>query len=162
MVQLARDYANRRAAFGKLLKDHALHVQTLARIEVKVCTDQLLTPLFLMTHHLITPPTWTGGNSWGVPHGHGCVSPVGSRGKRLRYPAGYQPAASPDSGGQAVYWQAGGPVRNLTKSHLVFMLSQKYGFWLSKEAGAIWNATVFNKPEDGIMNLHANVCKPKY
>ncbi|XP_072289323.1 acyl-CoA dehydrogenase family member 11-like [Eucyclogobius newberryi] len=35
VVQLARDYATRRKAFGKLLKDHPLHVQTLARMEVE-------------------------------------------------------------------------------------------------------------------------------
>lgn len=35
VVQLARDYATRRTAFGKLLKDHALHTQTLARMEVR-------------------------------------------------------------------------------------------------------------------------------
>lgn len=34
VVQLARDYASRRSAFGKILKSHALHVQTLARMEV--------------------------------------------------------------------------------------------------------------------------------
>lgn len=34
VVQLARDYAARRTAFGKPLKDHALHLQTLARMEV--------------------------------------------------------------------------------------------------------------------------------
>ncbi|XP_035494933.2 acyl-CoA dehydrogenase family member 11-like [Scophthalmus maximus] len=35
VVQLARDYASRRTAFGKLLKDHPLHMQTLARMEVQ-------------------------------------------------------------------------------------------------------------------------------
>ncbi|XP_077601033.1 acyl-CoA dehydrogenase family member 11-like [Stigmatopora nigra] len=35
VVQLARDYATRRTAFGKLLKEHPLHVQTLARMEVE-------------------------------------------------------------------------------------------------------------------------------
>ncbi|KAK5871411.1 hypothetical protein PBY51_004295 [Eleginops maclovinus] len=35
IVQLARDYATRRTAFGKLLKDHPLHMQTLARMEVE-------------------------------------------------------------------------------------------------------------------------------
>lgn len=37
VVQLARDYAARRTAFGKLLKDHGLHMQTLARMEVTRC-----------------------------------------------------------------------------------------------------------------------------
>ncbi|TNN43269.1 Acyl-CoA dehydrogenase family member 11 [Liparis tanakae] len=32
---LSRDYASRRSAFGKLLKDHPLHLQTLARMEVE-------------------------------------------------------------------------------------------------------------------------------
>ncbi|XP_026178558.1 acyl-CoA dehydrogenase family member 11 [Mastacembelus armatus] len=35
VVQLARDYATRRTAFGKLLRDHPLHMQTLARMEVE-------------------------------------------------------------------------------------------------------------------------------
>uniref|UniRef100_A0A1A7XUI7 Acyl-Coenzyme A dehydrogenase family, member 11 n=2 Tax=Iconisemion striatum TaxID=60296 RepID=A0A1A7XUI7_9TELE len=35
ILQLARDYATRRTAFGKLLKDHPLHMQTLARMEVE-------------------------------------------------------------------------------------------------------------------------------
>ncbi|XP_071755880.1 acyl-CoA dehydrogenase family member 11 [Centroberyx gerrardi] len=35
VVQLARDYATRRTAFGKPLKDHPLHMQTLARMEVE-------------------------------------------------------------------------------------------------------------------------------
>ncbi|XP_063345548.1 acyl-CoA dehydrogenase family member 11-like isoform X1 [Pelmatolapia mariae] len=35
VLQLARDYATRRNAFGKLLKDHPLHMQTLARMEVE-------------------------------------------------------------------------------------------------------------------------------
>ncbi|XP_039188389.1 acyl-CoA dehydrogenase family member 11-like isoform X1 [Crotalus tigris] len=36
MVDLARDYATKREAFGKPLKDHPLHMQTLARMEVQV------------------------------------------------------------------------------------------------------------------------------
>ncbi|XP_063171585.1 acyl-CoA dehydrogenase family member 11-like [Candoia aspera] len=35
IVNLARDYATRREAFGKPLKDHPLHMQTLARMEVQ-------------------------------------------------------------------------------------------------------------------------------
>ncbi|XP_029960378.1 acyl-CoA dehydrogenase family member 11 [Salarias fasciatus] len=35
VVHLARDYATRRTAFGKLLKDHPLHMQTLSRMEVE-------------------------------------------------------------------------------------------------------------------------------
>ncbi|XP_057688405.1 acyl-CoA dehydrogenase family member 11-like isoform X1 [Corythoichthys intestinalis] len=35
VVQLARDYSTRRTAFGKQLKEHPLHVQTLARLEVE-------------------------------------------------------------------------------------------------------------------------------
>ncbi|XP_075371866.1 acyl-CoA dehydrogenase family member 11-like isoform X3 [Mycteria americana] len=34
MISLSREYARRRVAFGKLLKDHPLHVQTIARMEV--------------------------------------------------------------------------------------------------------------------------------
>uniref|UniRef100_A0A8C5X6A0 ACD11 dehydrogenase n=1 Tax=Malurus cyaneus samueli TaxID=2593467 RepID=A0A8C5X6A0_9PASS len=35
MISLSRDYARKRVAFGKLLKDHPLHVQTIARLEVQ-------------------------------------------------------------------------------------------------------------------------------
>ncbi|XP_033924311.1 acyl-CoA dehydrogenase family member 11-like [Melopsittacus undulatus] len=35
MLSLSREYAHRRVAFGKLLKDHPLHMQTLARMEVQ-------------------------------------------------------------------------------------------------------------------------------
>ncbi|XP_063000282.1 acyl-CoA dehydrogenase family member 11-like [Elgaria multicarinata webbii] len=34
VISLARDYATKREAFGKTLKDHPLHMQTLARMEV--------------------------------------------------------------------------------------------------------------------------------
>ncbi|NWI79912.1 ACD11 dehydrogenase, partial [Dryoscopus gambensis] len=36
MISLSRDYARKRVAFGKLLKDHPLHMQTIARMEVQV------------------------------------------------------------------------------------------------------------------------------
>ncbi|XP_066056054.1 acyl-CoA dehydrogenase family member 11-like isoform X2 [Chamaea fasciata] len=36
MVSLSRNYARKRVAFGKLLKDHPLHMQTIARLEVQV------------------------------------------------------------------------------------------------------------------------------
>ncbi|KAG9262910.1 acyl-CoA dehydrogenase family member 11-like [Astyanax mexicanus] len=35
IVQLSREYSNKRSVFGKLLKDHPLHVQTLTRLEVE-------------------------------------------------------------------------------------------------------------------------------
>nr|XP_009944056.1 PREDICTED: isobutyryl-CoA dehydrogenase, mitochondrial-like [Opisthocomus hoazin] len=35
MISLSREYACRRVAFGKLLKDHPLHMQTIARMEVQ-------------------------------------------------------------------------------------------------------------------------------
>ncbi|XP_061527674.1 acyl-CoA dehydrogenase family member 11-like isoform X2 [Phycodurus eques] len=35
VVHLARDYATHRSAFGKLIKEHPLHMQTLARMEVE-------------------------------------------------------------------------------------------------------------------------------
>ncbi|XP_016312466.1 acyl-CoA dehydrogenase family member 11 [Sinocyclocheilus anshuiensis] len=35
ITHLCREYARKRATFGKLLKDHALHVQTLSRLEVE-------------------------------------------------------------------------------------------------------------------------------
>nr|KAG5690091.1 hypothetical protein BaRGS_016399 [Batillaria attramentaria] len=34
MVNMARDYSTRRSAFGSVLKDYPLHIQTLARMEV--------------------------------------------------------------------------------------------------------------------------------
>ncbi|XP_050974901.1 acyl-CoA dehydrogenase family member 11 [Labeo rohita] len=40
---LCREYACKRSAFGKLLKDHALHVQTLSRLEVETRAAFLLT-----------------------------------------------------------------------------------------------------------------------
>lgn len=42
VVQLACDYATRRKAFGKFLKDHPLHMQTLARMEVETRAAFLL------------------------------------------------------------------------------------------------------------------------
>lgn len=36
MVSLARDYSTRRRAFGQVLKDYPLHMQTLSRMEVEV------------------------------------------------------------------------------------------------------------------------------
>ncbi|NXI10339.1 ACD11 dehydrogenase, partial [Irena cyanogastra] len=36
MISLSRNYACKRVAFGKLLKDHPLHMQTIARMEVQV------------------------------------------------------------------------------------------------------------------------------
>ncbi|NWR79267.1 ACD11 dehydrogenase, partial [Centropus unirufus] len=35
MISLSREYARKRVAFGKLLKDHPLHMQTMARLEVQ-------------------------------------------------------------------------------------------------------------------------------
>ncbi|KAG8455626.1 hypothetical protein GDO86_001724 [Hymenochirus boettgeri] len=35
VINLARDYAARRVVFGKLIKDHPLHIQTMARMEVE-------------------------------------------------------------------------------------------------------------------------------
>ncbi|KFZ46200.1 hypothetical protein N321_08343, partial [Antrostomus carolinensis] len=35
MISLSREYARRRVAFGKLLKDHPLHMQTIAQMEVQ-------------------------------------------------------------------------------------------------------------------------------
>nr|XP_033810729.1 acyl-CoA dehydrogenase family member 11-like isoform X2 [Geotrypetes seraphini] len=35
MINLAREYANQRFAFGKFIKDHPLHIQTMARMEVQ-------------------------------------------------------------------------------------------------------------------------------
>ncbi len=35
MLMLSRDFSTKREAFGKLIKDHALHVKTLADMEVR-------------------------------------------------------------------------------------------------------------------------------
>ncbi|CAM2103403.1 unnamed protein product [Caretta caretta] len=35
MINLAREYASKRVVFGKLIKDHPLHMQTVARLEVE-------------------------------------------------------------------------------------------------------------------------------
>ncbi|KAK3084005.1 hypothetical protein FSP39_006649 [Pinctada imbricata] len=43
ILNLARDYATRRRAFGNLLKDYPLHIQTLARLEVEARAATLLT-----------------------------------------------------------------------------------------------------------------------
>ncbi|XP_066516306.1 acyl-CoA dehydrogenase family member 11-like [Hoplias malabaricus] len=42
VTQLSREYSTKRWAFGKLLKDHALHVQTLSRLEVETRAAFLL------------------------------------------------------------------------------------------------------------------------
>lgn len=41
MISLSREYACRRVAFGKLLKDHPLHMQTIARMEVRLLGAEL-------------------------------------------------------------------------------------------------------------------------
>ena len=41
ILQLSKDFAAKRKSFGKLLKDHPLHVQTLARMEVELRGCQL-------------------------------------------------------------------------------------------------------------------------
>ncbi|XP_051993148.1 acyl-CoA dehydrogenase family member 11-like isoform X1 [Xyrauchen texanus] len=43
MCQLCREYSCKRSAFGKLLKDHPLHVQTLSRLEMETRAAFLLT-----------------------------------------------------------------------------------------------------------------------
>ncbi|KAK7483393.1 hypothetical protein BaRGS_00025333 [Batillaria attramentaria] len=42
MVNMARDYSTRRSAFGSVLKDYPLHIQTLARMEVETRGAELL------------------------------------------------------------------------------------------------------------------------
>lgn len=87
VVQLARDYATRRTAFGKLLKNHALHVQTLARMEVRLSINDTLGPLLPITLHSCLIATCAGGDARSVPDGLGCVSPAGPGGKRYSDPA---------------------------------------------------------------------------
>ena len=43
MVNLARDYATRRRAFGHSLHQHALHVNTLAKMEVETRAAAIFT-----------------------------------------------------------------------------------------------------------------------
>lgn len=63
MVQLARDYATRRPVFGKLLKDHPLHMQTLARMEVSWHRLKNLHKLTssLSSHYHCSPSCFTVG-----------------------------------------------------------------------------------------------------
>ena len=42
IVNVAKDYARRRTAFGKAIADHPLHAQTLARLEVETRAATLL------------------------------------------------------------------------------------------------------------------------
>ncbi|XP_076838590.1 acyl-CoA dehydrogenase family member 11 isoform X2 [Brachyhypopomus gauderio] len=42
ITQLSRDYSTKRSVFGKLLKDHSLHIQTLTRLEVETRAAFLL------------------------------------------------------------------------------------------------------------------------
>ncbi|NWH75069.1 ACD11 dehydrogenase, partial [Piaya cayana] len=50
MISLSREYARKRVAFGKLLKDHPLHMQTIARLEVQTRGAFLL---FMEISHLL-------------------------------------------------------------------------------------------------------------
>ena len=43
IVNLARDYATKRECFGRTIKDHALHIKTLAKLEVETRAAFLLT-----------------------------------------------------------------------------------------------------------------------
>lgn len=59
VVQLARDYATRRTAFGKLLKDHPLHMQTLARMEVSwQGGEQTAQTRYKVSHHASPMPAF--------------------------------------------------------------------------------------------------------
>lgn len=118
VVQLARDYATRRTAFGKLLKNHALHVQTLARMEVSLSINNTLKTLLPITLHSCLIVTCAGGDSRSIPDGHGCVSPTGPRGKRHSDPAWCKLAASAYTCGQTVHWEAGEQLFN----NVVFFL----------------------------------------
>lgn len=42
MISLSREYALKRVVFGKLLKDHPLHMQTIARLEVRLPEAELI------------------------------------------------------------------------------------------------------------------------
>lgn len=42
MISLSREYALKRVVFGKLLKDHPLHMQTIARMEVRFPGAELI------------------------------------------------------------------------------------------------------------------------
>ena len=48
ILQLARDYSTKRTAFHKYIVDHPLHMQTLARMEVK--TKSTSNKLYVHTH----------------------------------------------------------------------------------------------------------------
>ncbi|KFP80066.1 hypothetical protein N310_03714, partial [Acanthisitta chloris] len=52
MISLSREYARRRVAFGKLLKDHPLHMQTIARMEVSLLLMEIVRLLGLAETNL--------------------------------------------------------------------------------------------------------------
>lgn len=106
VLQLARDYATRRTAFGKLLKDHPLHMQTLARMEVSWQGVNKLHSVFCHAsgHMLLTP---TGRVSRGLSSGDGCVSSVGPRRKWSGNRTRCSPSPAAHSGRQTVHWEAG-------------------------------------------------------
>lgn len=54
IINLGRDYASKRVAFGKFLKDHPLHIQTMARMEVRSqCSEQDLSVIPDGKKHLL-------------------------------------------------------------------------------------------------------------
>lgn len=130
VVQLARDYATHRTAFGKLLKDHPLHMQTLARMEVSwyfrwvtallmyLMCDYRQSQQILMRSNVshrsrstvclcLSFMTLAGGDSCSLPSGDGRMSPVGPRGNRRGDPARYTAAAPAHTSGQTLHWEAG-------------------------------------------------------
>lgn len=107
VVQLARDYASRRSAFGKILKDHALHVQTLARMEVRLSIKHQTQGVVFIRASLKLNCKPAGGDSRSISPPHGCVSPVGPRGKRRGNPAGYKPSTPAYTCAQTIHWEAG-------------------------------------------------------
>lgn len=107
VVQLARDYASRRSAFGKILKDHALHVQTLARMEVRLSIKHQTQGVVFIRASLKLNCKPAGGDSRSISPPHGCVPPIGPRGKWRGNPAGYKPSTPAYTCAQTVHWEAG-------------------------------------------------------
>lgn len=60
-----------------------------------------------------------GGDSRSLPPCHGCVSPVGPRGKWPGNPAGHKSPAPAHTCGQTVHWEAG------EQQRMCFLMTEK-------------------------------------
>ena len=133
VVQLARDYAARRTAFGKLLKDHGLHMQTLARMEVTRCAT--IWALLPVTYGLLVRWRLVGRSSWSWMYVACWVEKKAAQLPSL--------------------------IRTCCVSWLLWSsctLASRWAGQNRKEAGTVWNAAVI-APEDEMINLCTNIWK---